>query len=328
MRGDVIDVCEVVFDAPSWRAYLSSFVPVAPRYLRVFGGRLCRIAGVDRADYRAALERDPYEAIELLIASGRLDVDPDAHVAGLRAQGVHRQVIHGGPWPTSSGNVNDHVAAIAAGRPELVFWAGLSLRDPQAAVRELERCRDELGATGISLIPFVDQVDPGGPELEPIFAAAEASGLPVWLHSGNHFGAAELEISNWRQLDRIAERHPDLVLIAGHGGWPWMTEIVAVLRRQPNVYVDSSSHPAAVITRPGSGWDPLLAHLEGPLARQVLFGATSWVTGQTVGVLADQLDAALRAHGLADHDVRAWLHDNAARLLGLPTAPTERTATS
>lgn len=325
MRGDVIDVCEVVFDAPSWRAYLTSFVTAAPRYLRVFGGRLCRLAGVDRDAYRAALERDPHEAIELLIAGGRLDVDPDAHVAALRAQGVRRQVIHGGPWATPSGNVNDHVAAIAAGRPELVFWAGLSLRDPDAAVRELERSRDELGAQGLSLIPFVDQVDPGGPELEPIFAAAEDAGLPVWLHCGNHFGAAELEISTWRQLDRLAERHPRLVLVAGHGGWPWMTEMVAVLRRQPNVYVDSSSHPAAIVTRPGSGWDPLLAHLEGPLARQVLFGTTTWVTGQTAGALGDQLDAALRAHGVPDRDVRSWLHDNAARLLGLPPAPTERT---
>ncbi len=326
MRGDVIDVCEVVFDAPSWRAYLSSFVGVAPRYLQLFGGRLCRMAGVDRAAYRAALERDPREAIDLLLASGRLGVDPDAHVAALRAEGVHRQVIHGGPWATPTGNVNDHVAAIAAGRPELVFWAGLSLRDPQAAVREIARARDKLGARGLSIIPFLDQVDPAGPELEPLFAEAERSGLPVWLHSGNHFGTAELELSCWRQLDRLASRHPQLILVAGHGGWPWMTEMVAVLRRHPNVHVESSSYSAAVITRPGSGWDPLLAHLEGPIARQVLFGTTSWVTGQTAGDAGHQLDEALRAQGVPERHVRGWLHDNAARLLGLSPAPTERTA--
>lgn len=320
-----IDICEVAYDRECWRAYLRAFADDAPGYLGIFGRRLCAAAGADWPTYRRALAEDASRAVELLVEPGNLDVDADRHVKELRAQGVVHQVLHGGMWSVPGGVVNDRVAALACGHDELEFWAGLSLRDPQSAEKELRRAHQDLDAGGLSIIPFLDAVDILQPEFEPLFAYAETEQLPAWIHCGQNFAASRpVDSCGWRHIDRLAARHPHLTIIAGHGGWPWLSEMTAVAQRHRNVYIDSSTHRASAMTTPGYGWEPVLARANGPLRRKLLFGSTTWVSGRTAGELA----AEFTALGLSESTLRAWLAGNAARVLGVafddgnPTEPT------
>lgn len=313
-RPPVIDVLAIVYDAACWEAYLRWFADNGPSYLGVFTRRFCQMTGVEVADYRAALSRDPHAAVDLLVASGKLGVDFGEHVSSLREQGVERQVLVGCPVPLpGGGSLNERLAVLAADHDgTLLPWAGLSLRDPEQALAELRHCVLELGMTGAALTHFLDPADPLSPGAHRLYAEASRLGVPLWVHAGqNLFNRASMATCAWRDLDEIARAHPQLRLVAGHGGWPWVLETIAVCQRHPNVYLELSTHRAANIGAAGSGWEPLLHYGSTAIRRKVLFGSCEWVHGVPVGQLADEF-AAL---DLDPRTLQAWLHDNALRLL-------------
>ncbi|WP_018657451.1 amidohydrolase family protein [Actinomadura flavalba] len=314
MGRPVIDVCEVAYDTECWRAYLGALAARAPRYLVLFAGRLAALTAGSAAEVAAGAVRDPAATADRLAAALGRDFDIDRHVEARAASGVTRQILHGGPWPVAGGTVNDRVAALVARHPDrLGLWAGISLADPDAALTEARRALDVSGASGLSVIPFLDGADPSAPEHDRLWRLAADRDVPVWVHCGQHFRRdVPFDVSAPRVLDRVAGAHPGLTLVAGHGGWPWVAEMLAVVQRHPRVYLEFSSHRPARMAVPGSGWEPLLA-LGGTIARsRVLFGSTSWTQAAGPADLA----AEVAGLGLPDDVVGAWLHDNAARLLG------------
>jgi uncharacterized protein len=83
--------------------------------------------------------------------------------------------------------VHDEVAAAVKARPDrLAAFATPGLKEPAAAVKELERCVRELGFKGLLVngtvslngdVKFLDAV-----EFFPLLEAAEALGVPVYVH--------------------------------------------------------------------------------------------------------------------------------------------------
>jgi predicted TIM-barrel fold metal-dependent hydrolase len=267
----VIDVCEVVYDDESWAAYFHALGSVAPRYLTIFGSA------------PALTKPGPEHAAQL----DELEV----------------QVLHGGEWPVPGGTVNDRVSAYVRTSPKLRFWAGVDLaRDPLA---EAKRCVDELGATGLSLIPFLTAADLTDPRYEGLWDFAQQRALPVWVHCGQHFRSDwPVHLNGPSVIDTVAGRFPGVPLVAGHAGWPWVDEMLAVAARHDHVYLELSSHRPS---RLRETFAPLWVH---PIARRrVLFGSASWTQGQSPRALADAVpgDEAV---------VRRWLHDNALPLVG------------
>ena len=62
------------------------------------------------------------------------------------------------------------------------------------------------------------------------------AGVPVLLMAGGNAGP-DLTFSHPVQIDRLAARHSRLQIIAAHGSWPWITEILGVAFRRGNVWV-------------------------------------------------------------------------------------------
>ena len=90
-----------------------------------------------------------------------------------------------------------------------------------------------------------------------------------------------------------------------------MLEIVAAAGRHRNVYIDTSAHTIADMASPGSGWEPLLFAMRGPVRRRVLFGSLHWTQGRHPAEIA----AEAAELPLSSDAIDAWLHDNACRLL-------------
>ncbi len=312
MTVPIVDVSGVLLDAELWERYLHGFARSAPNYLRIFERRFSDMTGVDRRAYREASARGPEALVRLLVDSGGLEVDVDAHAASLRKQGVRRQVLLGnGP-----GLVNDRTADFADRHPDLwEAWAGLELRDPDAAIAELRRCVHERGMRGAACVHFLESSDPLSSASHRVYAEAERLGIPFWIHTGHNLsGTKPVDVCTWRHLDAIARAHPDLVILAGHGGWPWVLEMVAICQRHPNVYLELSTHRAPHMAAPGSGWEPLLAHGRATIRHKVLFGSVEWAHGMTPRALADEFEQL----DLGTDVTRMWLHDNGARVLNLP----------
>jgi predicted TIM-barrel fold metal-dependent hydrolase len=111
-------------------------------------------------------------------------------------------------------------------------------------------------------------------------------------------------------VDQIACDFPDLVLIACHAGWPWVAEMVAVLRKHPNVYAEFGGLAPRYVCEQGTGWEVMLRFMNSLLSEQVLHG-TDWPVFPMERALAEW-----RSGGLREHVLEAITGGNAARLLG------------
>lgn len=312
---DVIDACGLHYDLEGWEAYLLAFAREAPAYLNRFAHRFCALAGAELPKYREYLRSSPERAVlYLLEQGGSFNSSFEDYAASLQQQHVTHTILQSCPWVSRSGRgVNDYVAECARQMPDhFSAWAGVSMRDPQAAARELHRCIKDLGMRGVTLIPFWEGVAASEPACKPIYDAAAELQVPIWIHTGHHFNSrVPLEVSHWRHIDAVASAYPQLTLVLGHGGWPWIGEAISLCLRHENVYIEFSSHRPAYMARAGSGWEPLLFHASGALRGRVLFGSSAWVSQQTV----EQLAAETRALPMPPQVIAQWLAGNAAKAL-------------
>ena len=85
----------------------------------------------------------------------------------------------------------------------------------------------------------------GVKELEIIYRAAEANGIPVMFHTGaSVFPGARNKYGDPIYVDDVAIDFPKLKILLAHGGRPlWMDTAFFLLRRHPNVYLDISGIP-------------------------------------------------------------------------------------
>jgi predicted TIM-barrel fold metal-dependent hydrolase len=114
-------------------------------------------------------------------------------------------------------------------------------------------------------------------------------------------------------LDEVARDFPELTIIAGLGGWPWVPELIGVIRRHQNVYMDLAAHRPKYISKPGSGFEMLLQFGNTVLQEKILF-ASSWMT---LGLSLKQVIQEMDQLPLKDSVKQKWMYENAARILNL-----------
>jgi uncharacterized protein len=109
----------------------------------------------------------------------------------------------------------------------------------------------------------------GVSELEIIYRAAEANGIPVMFHTGTSiFPGARNKYGDPMYLDDVAVDFPKMRILLAHGGRPlWMETAFFLVRRHPNVYLDISGVPPKSLLK----YFPRLSEI----ATKTLFG-TDW----------------------------------------------------
>jgi predicted TIM-barrel fold metal-dependent hydrolase len=109
----------------------------------------------------------------------------------------------------------------------------------------------------------------GVKELEIIYRAAEANGIPIMFHTGTSiFPGARNKYGDPIYLDDVAVDFPKLKILMAHGGRPlWMNTAFFLIRRHANVYLDISGIPPKTLLQ----YFPRLDEI----AHKTLFG-TDW----------------------------------------------------
>ena len=171
---------------------------------------------------------------------------------------------------------NDFVAETVAQHPDV--FMGMGAIDPwqgELARREIRRIA-ELGLHGIGeLNPARQHFYPNDRRFYPLWAEAEAQGLPILFHSGYAAagsgtpggGGVKLKYCQPILLDDVAADFPDLKIICAHPSWPWTAESLAIARHKPNFYIDLS------------GWAPkyfpeeLVTQVNSMISDKALFGS-------------------------------------------------------
>ena len=109
----------------------------------------------------------------------------------------------------------------------------------------------------------------GVKELEIIYRAAEANGIPVMFHTGTSiFPGARNKYGDPMFVDDVAVDFPKLKILLAHGGRPlWMQSAFFLVRRHPNMFLDISGIPPKTLLK----YFPRLEEV----ASRTLFG-TDW----------------------------------------------------
>ena len=208
---------------------------------------------------------------------------------------------------------NETVAAACRDYPDV--FTGLGSVDPhkgEAAVAEVENIA-ALGLRGVKFHPSLQAFAPDDESYWPVFAACEQHGLLALFHTGTSgIGARQpggqgirIDLAHPLKLDPVAAAHPDLTVVAAHFGWPWQMDLIAIALHKTNVYIDIS------------GWAPrripaeVIRELRGRLSGQFLWGS------DYPFIAPERCLSELEGLDIPAGAMRAVLHDNAARVLGL-----------
>jgi uncharacterized protein len=237
----------------------------------------------------------------------RPDTEMAAYVKLLERVGIERAVPFGA--------TNDEVAELLADYPDrFLGLARISGLHGMRGVRELEfRVREQkFAALGVSAL--VDGIPASDRRYYPLYAKACELDIPVRIYSSMNYATDRpYDLGHPRHLDQVAIDFPELTLIGGLGGWPWVNEMVALVRRHPKLHLDTSAHRAKYLGQRGSGWEMLMQFGNTLIQDKVLVGLSAGLVGQPHETLIEEY----MALPLKDTVKEKWLYGNAARVFRL-----------
>jgi len=242
---------------------------------------------------------------------GLEQLDTIASDNGIDMMLVHAEYEHGDPADTFNGALAELVTHNPARYRGVGTLSQAYPLDIMRALSQLQFCADQ-GFVGVSLQPGFFHYAINDKRLYPVYARATELGLAVFLHTGINYGSTHA-IGNEHplMLDEIACAFPGLRLVACHAAWPWTTEMAAVARKHPQVYLEFGGLAPRYVAKAGTGWDVLFHFMNSLLQDQVLFGS-DWPAFDPGTALSQWREA-----GLKDSVLSKLLGGNAARLFGL-----------
>lgn len=244
------------------------------------------------------------------------EVDPplDGTIAAMDTAGVDIGLLSAWAGPTGPLISNDEVAAAVAACPDrFAGVAAVDLTRPMAAVRELRRAVRELGFVALRVVPWLWGWPPSDRRYYPLFAECVELDIPFCTQVG-HTGPLRTSETGRPipYLDDVALDFPELTVVAGHVGYPWTEEMVAVARKHERVHIDTSAY--TVRRYPPE----LVRYLSGDGRSKVMFGSNFPMI--TPARALDGLDVL----GLDDEARELFLAGNATRIFRLDPHALER----
>ncbi len=171
---------------------------------------------------------------------------------------------------------NEELADYVARSTRLFGISGLddALKSGRDMRAEVALCR-AMGFHLCGLAPYLHRAAANDRMFYPIYESCCETGMGIVLHSSFHMNAAlPIKYSSPIHLDDVARDFPTLPIVASHGGWPWLDDMVAVAWRHANVFIEISGQRNRYVAEAGSGWELLFYYMKGPLRDKVIWGST------------------------------------------------------
>lgn len=227
-------------------------------------------------------------------------------VASMDAGSVEKALICAWQAPNHDLISNDEVAAFVAEAPDRLIGVGsVDISRPMDAVREIRRCVEDLGFKAIRVLPWLAERPPTDRLFYPVYAACCEFGVPFCTQIGHTGPLMPSEVGRPIYLDQVALDFPELVIVAGHIGYPWTDEAIAVATKHENVYIDTSAYTV-------KRYPPeLVRFLKTHGRRKILFGTNYPMISHAKAL--EGLDKV----GLEPQVADLFLAGNAKRVFGL-----------
>ncbi|MGH8665610.1 MAG: amidohydrolase family protein [Burkholderiales bacterium] len=188
-------------------------------------------------------------------------------------------------------------------------FVGVGSIDPSERKRAIAQIDEAmaLGLKGINLEPgaYLQPLYSDDRRLYPIYAYCEDRDIPVTIMAGGSAGP-DLSYTNPVHVDRVAADFPQLRIALTHGAWPWVSEILHVAFRRPNVYLSPDQY---LCNMPGI--DDYIRAANGFLADRFLYASSYPFIG------VQRYAEWFRALPIRPELLPQLMYSNAARFLGL-----------
>lgn len=234
----------------------------------------------------------------------------EQEIAMLRQLGVVKAVVTGRDIASTvnTASTNPGMLECLAVCPEL--FIGFYGIDPHLRMQGLRSFRAAIrdhGVAGGSIDPGMSRLPVNDALYYPFYAACCDAGIPMAITTGCSGGMPNVVLEHMAPwlIDRVAADFPELRIIISHGGYPWITETLAVTLRHANVYLDFSAS-----TRLPQA-EQYVQAANGPLMHKILFSSA-----HPFEHIADTLKF-YAALPFIDEARECVMHANAAALFGV-----------
>lgn len=304
----VIDLClDMPMGAEALTNMLSAMCldPLYRGYKKTYGAGVAAQVGLTVEEIDAIYESEGRDGFLRIIreAAEKHAVKPAEFVRHLDEVGVEWGITCDGDHD------NRKTAEIVQAFPKK--FKGFIFVDPnrgEEAVRELEVCVKEYGLHALYLTAFRTKLNAADRKNYPLYSKACELGIPVHIYSSlNLSKAVPYDIGHPRYIDQVARDFPELKIMAGVSGWPWVLDFLCLAIRHENVYLNFETHAPEKIAMRGSGYEPYLYYGETSLKERICF-ASNWGT-QSMPV--EKLIAQVEALPFSDDAKEHILYNNA-----------------
>ncbi len=228
-------------------------------------------------------------------------------LAAMDEAGISISLLSAWHGPQGSLISNDEVHAQIETAPDR--FRGLATVDlgrPMEAVREIRKRVDGQRFVGVRVVPWLWDLPPNDRRYYPVYATCVDLGVPLCTQIGHTGPLRRSECGRLiPYLEDVMLDFPELVVVGGHVGFPWIDELHSMTIKFPNFYVDTSAY--AVHRLPPA----FVEYMKGIGASRVMFG-TNWPMLSPARCLQK-----LEALGLDEAQKEKFLSANAKRVFGL-----------
>lgn len=196
------------------------------------------------------------------------DAGPDAHERAMAC--VSGSVVLGFRSERMGARVPSEFIAnvVSKSSHRSVGIAGIDPMSPDA-FDQLDLASD-LGLVGVTVAPACQGFHPTHSSAMRLYEYCAERKLPLFVCEQQPWAAnALMEFARPHLWDAVAQSIPDLTIVLGNLGHPWVEETLTVLEKHANVYATT----AGVASRPWQLYNALLSAFSQGVVNKLLFGS-------------------------------------------------------
>lgn len=148
----------------------------------------------------------------------------------------------------SSDEVNKRLSEyVSRHKEKMVGFAVIDPTKDKTSVRNLTSITEKLGLKGAALYCSKCGFHPAHSRAMRFYESAQELGLPVFFHNGGRLVAeAVLDYAQPLLLDEIARTFPELKIVIGTMGVPFIEQTLSMIAKHKNVYADLTIRPSSI----------------------------------------------------------------------------------
>lgn len=270
--------------------------PNNKKYVELFGSTWAKLAGFSKEEFNKRLQTLPQnEVMEDIYEKLKEEFSFDNYLEILDESGITYQAIHNMDYgrdkhekPTD----HEEVAKIMESNPNrFIGFAGYNPHKGTESIKVVRKALLEQGYKAVVIPPYEHGLSPDDHRYYPLYSLCDELNIPIWIHSSiNYYDDVSVFIDHPKALEKPLMDFKNLKIIAGHGGWPWFDDLLALLLKYDNLFVDISAFRPKYIAKPNTGWDMFMYYANNLIQNQVLFGSDSVTIGIPISNILSEIE--------------------------------------